>query len=92
MAATTVTQQETAVDEGLVLGTVMLGLSEVGGTKQLLEFDFGSAWRNWAHRDRFPSIKTGPSQYSIVGILGKSANRRGPVAPTGPAPGPSSRS
>ena len=77
---TTVARQETAVGEGLVLGAVMLGLSEIGGTKQALESDFGFAWRNWAHRDRFPSIKTGPAQYSIVGILGRSANWRPPAA------------
>jgi len=78
MTTASIAQQEKAVAEGLALGATMLDLPSIGGSKQSLESDFGRAWRNWRHRDRFLAIKAGPLQYSILRVLGKSATRSGP--------------
>jgi len=79
MTTASIAQQEKAVAEGLALGATMLDLSGLGGSKQSLQSDFGHAWRDWSYRDRFPAIKAGPLQYSILRVLSKSATRGCPI-------------
>lgn len=73
--------EQKALAEGLALGAVMAGVDSLNGNKTALEFQFRTAWRGWAHADRFPSIKTGPAIDDLfVQVIGRSEGRRGNVA------------
>lgn len=69
-------RQQTILGEGLALGALMLGVEQVHGQKQNLEFDFRRAWRDWGYRDLFPVIQAGPRRDDVLHILMDSASRR----------------
>jgi len=54
----------------------MLGVEQVHGQKQTLEFDFRRAWRDWEYRNMFPVVKAGPQYNDVLHILMDSAGHR----------------
>lgn len=54
----------------------MLGVKQVHGQKQILEFDFRRGWRDWEYRDMFPVVQAGPRRDDVLHILMHSASRR----------------
>jgi hypothetical protein len=73
--------QMTAVAEGLAVGCLELGHTELPANKMKVEFAFRVAWRVWPHRSQFPTVKTGPADDDIYyQIMGRSARRRGAIA------------
>lgn len=71
--------QQKAVGEGLAVGCLALGRTELPSGKTDVEFAFRHAWRRWAHVGSFPQVKAGPAQDDIYyQIMGRSENRQGP--------------
>ncbi|WP_219419991.1 hypothetical protein [Pseudonocardia nigra] len=72
-------QQQKIVGEGLAVGVLALGVEALTSNKASVEFAFRRAWRDWSGRAQFPQVRAEASRCDIVGILHRSANRRGPV-------------
>ena len=71
--ALTKAAQRRAVHEGLALGALMSGRTEVHGNRSTLEMQFRAAWRDWPHSTRFPHIEAGPAHDSVfIHVLGRS--------------------
>jgi hypothetical protein len=51
-------QQRNGISEGLALGLVMCGVTQLDNDKMRIDFAFEHAWRNWGHTDGFPRIRT----------------------------------
>ena len=72
-------RQQKAVGEGLAIGCLSLGYTELPSNKMNVEFAFRVAWRSWDYARQFPTVKTGPAQDDIYyAIMGRSQRRRGP--------------
>jgi hypothetical protein len=72
-------RQQKIVGEGLAVGLLALGVKGVTSRKQAVEFAFGRASRNWAHRSRFPQVRADISRNNILAIMHDSASRQGAV-------------
>lgn len=75
-AALTKAAQETAVGEGLALGLVAGDVDSFNGSKMSVELAFQRAWRDWAHRGRFPAVHADVARNDLLRIIGKSEGRR----------------
>jgi hypothetical protein len=74
-------QQQKAVGEGLAVGCLTLGLTQLPSEKLNVELSFRHAWRSWRPAHNFPSVQAGPTRDDIYyQILHKSAHRRGAIA------------
>jgi len=72
-------QQHKAVGEGLAVGCLILGRTELPSGKTDVELSFRRAWRTWPHARDFPAVKAGPERDDIYfQIMGDSASRRPP--------------
>jgi hypothetical protein len=74
--ARTKAAQETAVDEGLALGCVALGVGAVMGSKMDIELAFVRAWNDWPYRSEFPVVRADIHRNSLLGLLRASSGRR----------------
>lgn len=54
----TSTQQRNAVSEGMALGLLLNGRPSIPFVKLRVDLAFGAAWRDWAHRGKFPQVNT----------------------------------
>ena len=75
----TKTQQQKAVGQGLAVGCLSLGVTEVPYNKMGIYFAFGHAWSEWPWSSRFPSINASLQRNDLVNILHESAGRSGVV-------------
>lgn len=72
-------RQQTAVGEGLAIGCIALGHTELSANKMAVEFAFQRAWRDWPQARMFPQIRAGLDRNDIYyQIMGRSGNRQGP--------------
>lgn len=69
-------RQHIAVGEGLALGCLAVGVTEVMGEKMDIEFAFRHAWRRWPHARAFPAVHAGPQRDDLLHILDRSEGRR----------------
>ena len=49
-------RQRNAVSEGIALGLVMCGRTELPFDKLRIDLSFEGAWRNWPYQDRFSQV------------------------------------
>lgn len=70
-------QQETALGEGLAIGTLALGVESVPSDKLAIEFAFRHAWPRWEHNYKFPVVKANLDRTDILRILHDAEGRRG---------------
>jgi hypothetical protein len=56
--AITPTRQRNSVSQGIGLGLLLQGISELPADKVKLDLAITRAWRNWEFKDRFPQVAT----------------------------------
>ena len=55
----TPSRQRNAVSEGMALGLIMCGRTEMTWDDKIgVDLSFEGAWKSWAYRDRFPQVST----------------------------------
>jgi hypothetical protein len=74
-------QQVAEVVEGLGLGLVALGVTNVASGKLDLELAFSHAWRRWDHANDYPSIgrATKPDNEFWIGVTKSERRKRAVV-------------
>lgn len=73
----TKTQQEKTLDEGLALGTAMLGVEQVQWELIATEGNFRRAWQRWNYSGLFPAIRVDLARHDLQRILKMSDRRMG---------------
>lgn len=71
--------QQTAIGQGLAVGCLMLGHTNLPSQKTNIEFAFRKAWRDWPHAGQFPQVRSSVERDDIMRILHDSAGRRRPI-------------
>ncbi|MFI6029573.1 hypothetical protein [Amycolatopsis magusensis] len=72
--------QQTCVGEGLALGCLALGVTEIPSESFRIRLAFQRAWRKWPLNHHFPQIRADLGRSDILTILRKSPRRRSPLA------------
>lgn len=80
LVAGTPGRQRNAVSEGTALGLLLRGCNSLPDTKLALDLAFGSAWRSWEYRSRFPQIQTDLAKGKHGTLVLTRAGRRQHVA------------
>lgn len=71
--------QHRALEEGLALGCLAIGIDAFTSNKQAVEMAFGGAWRSWAWICEFPDVVATQTRCEILHILGRSPTRFAPT-------------
>ena len=74
----TAVQQYTDVHEGLAIGCISRGHTELPSGKIAIESAFRYAWGRWSHSHRFPLIRANLLRNDgLLQVIGSSQGRRG---------------
>lgn len=73
----TPTRQRNSVSEGIALGLVILGQTDLPFNKVTADLAFTGAFRDWAYTDRFPQVRTDLSKGSDgVRVMTRASDRK----------------
>lgn len=68
-------EQHTALEEGLGLGCLAIGIVAFTSNKKVVDAAFSGAWREWIWVAEFPAINATPTGCEILHILGRNSTR-----------------